>query len=184
MAVVSLEPVVAEAPLEQTEHGLVPAGEGWFVVNVRGAHWRDGGPFGTWATFEGENARFPEFGINVSILQPGQPACMYHAEEAQEDFLVLAGECLLLVEGEERKLRAWDFFHCAPWTEHVLVGAGDGPCLVLAVGTRGKEGLVYPVRDVALKHDAGVLEETSDGATAYARFPEPMSTPCPDDFPG
>jgi uncharacterized cupin superfamily protein len=182
--VVSLETVVPEAPLERTAHGLVPSGEGWFVVNVRDARWKNGGPLGPWTSFESDDARFAEFGINVTLLRPGQPACMYHAEEAQEAFLVLAGECLLLVEAEERTLRAWDFFHCAPWTEHVLVGAGDGPCLVLAVGTRGKEGLVYPVRDVALEHDAGVLEETADGGTAYARFPEPTSTPCPDDFPG
>jgi uncharacterized cupin superfamily protein len=184
MAVVSLETVVPEAPLEETEHGLVPAGEGWFVVNARKALWKDVDGLGPWVAFEGEEARFADLGINITLLRPGQPACMYHAEEAQEGFLVLAGECLLLVEGEERQLRAWDFFHCPPWTEHVLVGAGDGPCLVLGVGARGKEGLVYPVRDVALKHDAGVFEETSDGKTAYARFPEPVSASCPVDFRG
>jgi uncharacterized cupin superfamily protein len=181
--VASVETVVPEAPLEQTEHGLTPTGEGWFVVNVRDARWKDAGPLGLWAPFEGDEARFDDLGINVTMLRPGQPACMYHAEEGQEGFLVVAGECLLLVEGEERPLRAWDFFHCPPWTEHVIVGTGEGPCVFVGVGARGKEGLVYPVRDVALKHEAGVLEETSDGKTAYAPFPEPVPTRCPDDFP-
>ena len=106
---------------------------------------------------------------------------MYHAEDSQEDFLVLHGECLLLVEGEERRLRAWDFVHCPNWTEHVFVGAGDGPCAILMVGTRKHERdkVVYPVSDVALRHGAGVEEETSDGRAAYARFPE--TEPRPND---
>ena len=183
MGEVSLETVVPEAPLERTEHGLTPTGEGWFVVNVRDGRWKDGGPLGMWTSFEGDDARFADLGINVTMLRPGQPACMYHAEEGQEGFLVVAGECLLLVEGEERPLRAWDFFHCPPWTEHVIVATGSGPCVFVGVGVRGKDGLVYPVRDVALQHDAGVLEETSDGKTAYARFPEPVPAHCPDDFP-
>jgi uncharacterized cupin superfamily protein len=161
--------VVPEAPLEQTEAGLVPRGEGWFVVNARDAAWRDG-PFGAYTRFEGD-ARFPQLGINLSVLSPGQPSCMYHGEDEQEDFLVLAGECLLLVEGEERRLRAWDFVHCPAWTEHVFVGAGEG-CLILAVGGRTGTGVVYPVSEVALRHGAGVEQETRDGSEAYARFPE------------
>ena len=109
---------------------------------------------------------------------------MYHAEEAQEDFLVLSGECLLIVEGEERRLRTWDFVHCPPWTEHVFVGAGEEPCLLLAVGARAKgRGLRYPVNEVALRHGAGVESETSDPQEAYARFTKPAPIPCPDEFP-
>ena len=93
------------------------------------------GDFGAYTRFEGE-ARFPQIGINIGVLEPGQPACMYHGEDDQEDFLVLSGECLLLIEGEERRLEAWDFVHCPAWTEHVFVGAGDGPCAILAVGAR------------------------------------------------
>jgi len=114
--------VVPEAPLRKTDAGLVPEGEGWFVVNAREALWKTG-DYGAYTRFDGD-ARFPQIGINIGVLQPGQPACMYHGEEDQEGFLVLSGECLLLVEGEERRLRAWDFFHCPPWTEHVFVGAG------------------------------------------------------------
>ena len=121
--------MVPEAPLEPTDGGLVPVGEGWFVVNARDARWLDG-DFGAYTRFEGE-ARFPMLGINIGVLAPGQPACMYHGEAEQEDFLVLSGECLLLVEGEERKLKAWDFVHCPAWTEHVFVGAGEGPCTIL-----------------------------------------------------
>src|SRR5437867_365937 len=106
--------MVPEAPLEATDGGLVPAGEGWFVLNTREARWRDG-DFGAYTRFEGK-ARFSQIGINVSVLSPGQVSCMYHREDEQEDFLVLAGECLLLIEGEERTLQAWDFVHCPAWT--------------------------------------------------------------------
>ena len=102
--------MVPEAPLERRDGGLAPRGEGWFVLNAKEARWLDG-DFGAFTRFEGD-VRFPQIGINIGVLQPGQPACMYHGEDEQEDFLVLAGECLLLVEGQERRLRAWDFVHC------------------------------------------------------------------------
>jgi uncharacterized cupin superfamily protein len=142
----------------------------WFVVNVADApsFGRDG--LGSWIPFERDGERFEEFGINIHVLRPGEPSSMYHAEESQEDFLVLYGECLLIVAGEERPLKAWDFFHCPPWTEHVFVGAGARPCAILMVGGRGKQGLRYPVSDAALRHGAGVEEETTDGRVAYARF--------------
>lgn len=157
--------VIPEAALEQTEAGLVPAGEGWFVLNAREAQWLDG-DFGAYTRFEGE-PRFPQLGINIGVLAPGQPSCMYHREGDQEDFLVLSGECLLLVEGEERHLKAWDFVHCPAWTEHVFVGAGDGPCAILAVGARTGAGVVYPVSELARRHGAGVAQETTEAAEAY-----------------
>ena len=173
--------MVPEAPLETGAAGAYPTGEGWFVLNVRDAQWFDSKELGLYTMFEGENARFPELGFNIGVVQPGQPGCMYHGEEAQEDFLVLAGECLLLVEGEERLLRQWDFVHCPAWTEHVFVGAGEGPCVVLATGARRKgRGLVYPVNELALKHGAGVDVETGDPAQAYARFSESTPIPCPE----
>jgi uncharacterized cupin superfamily protein len=156
---------VTEAKLVKTEGGLEPADPGWFVLNAREARWLDG-HFGAYTRFEGDT-RFPEVGINIGVLAPGQPACYYHREDAQEDFLVLSGECLLLIEGEERSLRAWDFVHCPPWTEHVFVGAGDGPCAILAIGRRPDGGVVYPVSEVALRHAAGVEEETREPKEAY-----------------
>jgi uncharacterized cupin superfamily protein len=176
--------VVPEAPLERSDHGVLPVGDGWFVVNARDAQWFESDGLGFYAPFEGENAPFGELGINLNVLRPGEPNCMYHGEETQEDFLVLAGECVLIVEGQERKLRAWDLFHSPPWTEHVFVGSGDGPCLVLAVGVRAKgRGLRYPVSEIALKHDAGVTKETSEPSEAYALFAELKAVPCPDEFP-
>ena len=166
-----------EAELAKTEHGLVPQGDGWFVVNARDARWWYHDAFGSAVTFEA-GARFPEFGINIQVLSPGQPNCMYHGENAQEDFLVLYGECLLLIEGEERRLQQWDFVHCPAWTEHVFVGAGDGPCAILMVGARpAEEGLRYPVVEVARKHNAGVEQETSWGQEAYAAFPRSTEGP-------
>jgi uncharacterized cupin superfamily protein len=161
--------MVPEAPLEAAGTGRAPKGEGWFVVNAREARWLEGA-FGSYTRFEGEG-RFPQIGINIGVLQPGQPACMYHAENEQEDFLVLSGEALLLVEGQERRLRAWDFVHCPPWTEHVFVGAGDGPCAILAVGTRLGDDVVYPASELAQRHGAGVQKETKEGKEAYADFP-------------
>src|ERR671931_389461 len=166
--------MVPEAPLERTDSGLVPKGEGWFVVNAREARWYDNRDFGQFTRFEGDDdARFGQLGINIGVLEPGQPSCMYHREDAQGDFLVLFGECLLLIEGQERPLKAWDFVHCPPWTDHVFVGAGDGPCAILAVGARARDDIVYPVSEVARRHGAGVEKETPDPTEAYAPFGRP-----------
>jgi uncharacterized cupin superfamily protein len=137
-----------------------------FVVNVADAPWK-GGPFGAYTPFETDE-RFPQIGFNIAVLEPGQPACYYHREGAQEGFLVLRGEALLLVEGEERPLRTWDFFHCPAGTDHVLLGAGDGPCVIAAFGARTPRDVVYPVSDLALEHGAGVTEETDEPKVAYA----------------
>jgi uncharacterized cupin superfamily protein len=159
--------VVPEAPLEREEGGLVPKGEGWFTLNVADAKWLSDA-FGSYTRFEGNGpAKFAKLGLNIGVLQPGQPACMYHGEADQEAFLVLSGECLLVVEGQERRLRQWDFFHCPPWTEHVMVGAGDGPCTVLALGARTDEGIIYPAAEAAQRHGAGVAETTPDPDVAY-----------------
>lgn len=175
--------MVLEARLERTETGVVPASDGWFVVNARDAAWFESDGMGVYTQFQGPDVHFPQVGVGIGILRPGEPNAMYHREEAQEDFLVLAGECLLVVEGEERRLRAWDFVHCPEWTDHVFVGAEDGPCVVVAVGARRKgRGLVYSVNEAALRHGAGVESETSDPREAYARFAEDVPIPCPPEF--
>src|SRR3981081_1603574 len=158
--------MVPEAPLEPDGSGQVPRGVGWFILNARDARWL-GGHFGAYTRFEGEH-RFPKLGFNIGVLEPGQPACMYHGEDEQEDFLVLSGECLLLIEGQERRLRAWDFVHCPAWTEHVFVGAGNEPCTILAVGTRVGGAGVCAEGETAQRHDAGVDTETRDPREAYA----------------
>jgi uncharacterized cupin superfamily protein len=160
--------LIPEAPLTPAGAGLSPDGDGWFIVNARDARWQEG-DFGAFTAFEGA-VRFPQLGINIGVLEPGQPACMYHGENEQEDFLVLSGECLLLIEGEERSLKAWDFVHCPAWTEHVFVGAGSGPCAILAVGSRTGGDVIYPASDPAQRNGAGVDVETADPNEAYARF--------------
>jgi uncharacterized cupin superfamily protein len=168
------------ARLEETGHGLVPASEGWFVVNARDARWHERPGRGALCVFEGE-PEFPQLGINLQALGQGEPMSMYHWEADQEDFLVLSGEALLIVEGEERPLRQWDFVHCPPQTEHVIVGAGDGPCAVLAIGARERSTGTgwggYTVDEAALRHGAGVEQETTEAEQAYARFPSPEPTP-------
>jgi uncharacterized cupin superfamily protein len=167
--------MASEAPLERTETGLVPNGEGWFVLNARDAAWHQG-HFGAYTRFEGQ-PRFPQVGINIGVLAPGQPACFYHGEAEQEDFLVLSGECLLLIEGEERPLKTWDFVHCPAWAEHVFVGAGDGLCAILAVGTRLGDDVVYPAADFAQRHGAAVATETRDPDQAYANLEDDVDVP-------
>ena len=162
--------VVPEAPLQKSGGGHVPTGEGWFILNARDARWLEG-HFGAYTRFEGD-ARFPEVGINIGVLGPGQPGCMYHREDAQENFLVLSGECRLLIEGEERMLKAWDFVHCPPWTDHVFVGGDDGPCTILAIGTRLRDEVVYPVSELAQRYGASVSVETAKPAEAYASIPD------------
>ena len=161
----------SEARLVQTESGLVPEGDGWFVLNARDARWAHTTDMGSFVTFEGD-ARFPDLGINVAVIRPGQPSAVYHAEDSQEDFLILAGECILVVEGQERRLKPWDLVHCPPWTEHVFVGAGEGPCVIVMVGARraDRDGVRYPANEVARKHGAGVSRETSSAQEAYAPF--------------
>ncbi len=159
--------VVPEAAYVQTEAGTIPEGPGWFVLNARDALWKDG-DYGAYTRFEGPESRFAQLGINIGVLQPGQPACLYHGENDQEDFLVLSGECLVLIEGEERRLRTWDLVHRPPWTEHVFVGAGDRPCTILAVGSRTSREVVYPVSELAGRHGASAAETTSDPEQAYA----------------
>jgi uncharacterized cupin superfamily protein len=159
-----------EATLNQTQKGLVPQGEGWYVLNARDAKWLHVAGLGSYCGFEGD-VRFPDLGININILPPGEPMAMYHTESSQEDFLVLAGEALLIVEDEERALKQWDLFHCPAYTPHVIVGAGDGPSIILAVGARGGPGDgKFVVSETAIGHGAGHDRETQDSGEAYARF--------------
>ncbi|HET8606830.1 MAG TPA: cupin domain-containing protein [Gaiellaceae bacterium] len=171
--------MIPEAPFEETETGRVPRGDGWFVLNARDARWRRREGRGFALSFEGATD-FPQLGVGLYVLGPGEPIGMYHWESNQEDFLVLSGEALLLVEGEERPLARWDFVHCPAGTSHMIVGAGDEGCAVLAVGAREERPDIawggYPVSELALRHGVGVERETSDAAEAYARFPGPEST--------
>jgi uncharacterized cupin superfamily protein len=171
-----------EAPLRDTEHGRVPEGDGWFVVNAREARWFDRGPRGALCYFEGDGElEFPQIGINLFVLEPGQPMSMYHWEADQEDFFVLSGEALLIVEGEERALRQWDFVHTPARVNHTIVGAGSGRCVVLAIGARidstGPNWGGYPVDETAIRHGAGVEQETTSADEAYSRFPRRQPSP-------
>jgi uncharacterized cupin superfamily protein len=175
-----------EASFTETPAGLAPASEGWFVVNVREAAWYTSEELGAACRFESSEARFGQLGVNIRVLQPGQANARYHQESVQEDSLVLTGECLLLVEEEERCLKPWDLVHCPPQTGHVFIGAGDGPCAILMVGARTPDrSLLYPVSPVALRHGVGVESETADRAQAYANVkrPTPGNPPRWDELP-
>jgi uncharacterized cupin superfamily protein len=139
-----------------------------FVMNLADAPAFGHSRRATIIDFEADDAPWPDTGVNVQIMQPGQPNGRYHSEPVQEDFLVLQGECIVILDGEERPLRRWDFLHCPAGTEHIFVGAGDGPCAVLMIGSRRKHEVHYPVNDVAAKYDASVTSATDDPDEAYA----------------
>ena len=185
---------IEEARLEDVGSGLAPASPGWFVVNAGEAAWVRNEAFGGRCVFEStprvlaerpdvEPQFFTETGFTLAVLEPGKPSGMYHAESTQEDFLVLHGTCLLLIEDQERELRGWDFVHCPPGTRHTFVGTGDGPCVIFMTGARREgDSIVYPSSDTARAHDAGVETETPSPAEAYERFPH-WSVGRPDTWP-
>jgi uncharacterized cupin superfamily protein len=167
-----------EARLEQVGNGLAAVTPGWFVVNARDAPWVERAGFGKRGRFEldgrlaagspYEPVHFEQLGICLAVLEPGEPNGYYHGEAGQEDFLVLSGECMAIVEEQELHLRQWDFLHCPPWTKHIFVGAGDGPCLILMTGARVEGGILYTVSETAAKHHASVATETDSPNEAYA----------------
>jgi uncharacterized cupin superfamily protein len=166
---------VPEAPLERTEHGVVPKGPGWYVLNAREARWYNRGDRRMVCDLEGDH-EFDQVGVNLYVLAPGHAMSMYHWEADQEDFLVLSGEALLIVEGEERPLRQWDFVHTPRRVPHTILGAGAGLCAVLAVGARvdsvdNPDWGAYPVDAVAQRHGAGVARETNEPREAHADWP-------------
>ncbi|MEX1357201.1 MAG: cupin domain-containing protein [Gaiellaceae bacterium] len=173
-----------EARLEQVESGLVPVSPGWFVLNLADAAWVENELAGGITILESDEFFLqgrPELtayekqlaGFNVRVIQPGQIGLYHYETHQQEDFLVVQGECLLLVEEQQRRLRAWDYVHCPPGTAHGFVGAGDGPCVIVGAGNRTNEGeIVRPRSELALSHGAGVEEETT-------RFPHERFGPWP-----
>ena len=187
--------MIDEARLEDVGTGRAPASPGWFVVNAAETAWIRNDAFGARANFEAgpralsqrpdlEPQRFAETGYTLAVLEPGKPSGLYHTETAQEDFLVLSGTCLLVVEGEERRLASGDYFHSPPLTGHVLVGAGDGPCTIVMVGGRTKDwcdGEGFPVDAAAARYDASVPAPTGSPAEAYVDIPddEPARLPWP-----
>jgi uncharacterized cupin superfamily protein len=180
--------VIPEAKLEDTGPGLVPASQGWFVMNVRDARWFDKPGRGHSVPLTGHDEYeaetfFPMLGMSIRVVGPGEPSDTYHWETEQEDFLVLAGEGLLIVEGQERPLKQWDFVHCPPETKHIFVGAGDGPFVILCASSRQfqKDGPwgFYIADETAARYNASSPEDTQDGELAYARFEKSRATRYP-----
>ena len=177
---------IPEAPIVETDAGAVPSGGGWFVLNLRGARGFAADGHGVFCAFEAPDAAFEDIGINVHVLQPGERSALYHAESVQEGFLVLAGECLAVVEEQERPLRQWDYLHCPAGTAHALVGAGDGPCAILMVGARRPDATIhYPVSEAAARHGLSVPTPSDSARDAYPsagwrRESRPVPMPWPD----
>ena len=186
--------MIEEARLEPVESGLAPVTAGWFVVNARDAAWMNNDATQACCIFESddfvldgrpdlEEQTFAQLGFTLRVLMPGKPNGMYHAETDEEDFLVLSGECIAIVEGQERRMRQWDFLHSPPGTEHTTVGAGNEPCAILMVGTRSPEHAInYIVDAVAARYGASVEHATNSPAEAYAGRPPFRPAPAPPPF--
>ena len=176
---------VDEATLAATPYGRYVTSEGWFVLNLADAlAVRNEEKGGATYPLEGREHSFRDVGVRVTVLPPGEPNALYHSEGVQEGFLVLSGECTLIVEKEERELRQWDYFHCPAGTRHVIVGAGDGPpCAILMLGARPEvETLLYPVSELAAKYGASTAKDTDVADEAYADWPgeyQPLRLPWP-----
>jgi uncharacterized cupin superfamily protein len=171
-----------EAAIEETPAGRVPADDGWFILNLEEIAWAAVPGGGMWCVFESPNARSALLGIGVHILWPGETPGYYHAESEQEGFLVLSGECIAVVEGVERRMGPWDYLHSPPGTAHITVGAGDGPCAILMVGTRREDDWTRYLPDpVAARHGAAVAEESDSAREVYKDRPpiEPVASPWP-----
>jgi len=177
--------VVPEAELKDSGTGLVAASTGWFVLNARDARWSDKPGQGHSLPLTGRDEYeaetfFPMLGMAIRVVQPGEVSTTYHWETEAEDFLVLHGEAIAIIEGQERRLKQWDFVHCPPETKHAFVGAGDGPCVLLCASSRQfqKDGPwgYYCYDETAERYNAASPEDTQDGSIAYARFPEPRET--------
>jgi uncharacterized cupin superfamily protein len=171
---------IPQVPSQETEHGLVVVGGGWFVLNARDARWnfrpgRHGLTFTGESEYEADTF-FPQLGVNLAVLEPGVPNSIYHWETETEAFLVISGEALFVVEGEERPLTQWDFVHCPPKTEHVIVGAGDRPCVVLCMSSRENQQFgpygEYTANEVARLYGASPEQDVQDADVAGAHLPE------------
>jgi uncharacterized cupin superfamily protein len=164
-----------EAEIAETEHGKQATSPGWFVLNLRDVPWETMPRGGTWSMLDSMDQQLGQFGIGVHVLPPGEAPGFYHWESDQEGFLVLAGECVLIVEGEERRMRQWDYFHCPPGTRHIMVGAeGDEVCAVLMVGARTRGKLTqYPADPVAARYDVSVERDAENSGEAYAQWQGP-----------
>lgn len=180
--------MVPEATLTQTDAGTVPAGPGWFVLSARDARWFEKPGQGHSLPLTGVDEHeaetwFPMLGMSIRVMNPGEPSTTYHWEPEQEDFLVLSGEAVLIVEGQQRALRQWDFVHCPPGSRHAFAGAGSGPCILLCAGSRrfqqdGPWGS-YCTDPVAERFNASSPVETESSELAYARFAPSRATRCP-----
>jgi uncharacterized cupin superfamily protein len=156
-----------EAKLIETDTGRVPEGEGWFILNLRDAAWETMERAGTWLAIQAEGVP-NQIGVGAHVLPPGESTGFYHREGNQEGFLVLEGECLVVVEGEERVLRQWDYFHCPPETAHIMIGGGAQGCVLFMFGNRLPEAKTqYLVDPVAARHGVSVSEPTDSAREAY-----------------
>jgi quercetin dioxygenase-like cupin family protein len=174
--------MASKARLEQTETGLIPVDDGWFIANVGDLAWETLPGGGAWCGFGSPNAPSRLLGVGVHVLYPGDTPGYYHAESNQEGFLVLSGECIAIVEGEEHRLRAWDYLHCPPGTAHITVGVGAEPCALLMVGTRSPDATIdYLVEPAAATYGASVETASNSPREVYADRPPivPISAPWP-----
>jgi uncharacterized cupin superfamily protein len=174
-----------EAQIEQTPEGRVPVDGGWFILNLGELAWETAAGFGTWCDFDPPEraSTTSRIGVHVHVLEPGESNGYYHAEAAQEGFLVLSGECIAIVEGEDRRMRQWDYFHSPPGTAHITVGAGEEGCAIMMLGSPDpKRKVEWIANAVAARHDASVARTTGRDTEAYGDLPPVVRVRPPKPF--
>lgn len=174
-----------KAQIETTPEGQVPVDGGWFVLNLGELAWEAAPGFGTWRDFNppGADPDAPGIGVHVHVFQPGESNGYYHAEDAQEGFLVLSGECVAVIEGAEHRMRQWDYFHSPPGTAHITVGAGDGPCAILMFGSPDpRRPVTWIANDTAAKYGASVARTTNRDTEVYGDLPPVQRVQAPRPF--
>ena len=166
--------MVPEARFERVASGLAPVTPGWFIVNTADAAWTNHDWYGGVCIFESDDFVLrgrpdlteyikPNAGFTIRVVPAGQPSSLYHAESVEEDFLILMGECVLIIEDQERRLQAWDFVHCPPMTAHTFVNTGSGPCVIVATGNRRDDlERIYPASEIAARYGAGSPVKTEN----------------------
>jgi quercetin dioxygenase-like cupin family protein len=175
-----------ETGIEQTAEGKVPVDDGWFILNLGSMAWETIPGFGLWRGFDGRpgvDPSGPGIGVHLHVLQPGESNGYYHAEDAQEGFIVISGECVAVVEGKERRMQQWDYLHSPPGTAHITIGAGEQPCAILMFGSPDPSRDVTWIADeTAARYGASVAQTTGWDTEAYGDVPPPVPARAPQPF--
>lgn len=107
----------------------------------------------------GDALGLQNFGVNLTMLEPGSQSSLRHWHARQDEFIyVLEGELVLLTEAGEQRLTQGMAagFPAGRADGHCLVNRSDRPAVYLEVGDRlPGDGATYPDDDLAARAKPG-----------------------------